>query len=135
MTIEEQIEAILSAAAGVTSLRPAPRIKVPGDWQNLPKPYIVHFPVSMTPTRCHDGLKALQVWDFYQVSIFADLYSAGTALTRAVKAALDGKHQIGSPVSDGIDVQLLPSPWYMGMDPETKTHQFVLNFRIAEALA
>jgi hypothetical protein len=128
MVIEEKIYEILSAESSVTDLCPASRIKVPGDWQGLDRPYVVHFPVSIEPTRDHSGLKALRVWDFYQVSIVSDTYATGSAVAVAVRDAMDGIH------ADGVDIQFRPGPWYIGRDDETNTENFALTFRIAEAL-
>lgn len=130
MTITEKVQAVLIAAAGVTGLVPAARIKVPGTWQNLTRPYIVHRPVAEgSPTHTHDGgLESLRLWEFYQVSIFAATYDSGNAVAQAVRTALDGLH------SGGVHVFYRGGPWYVGRDDETDTEHFALDFRIFEAL-
>lgn len=125
MTVEEQVYAILAAASGVTVLCPAARIFVPGDQQNVARPYIIHFPVSVTPIRSESGLMAMAIWDFYQVSCIADTYSAARALARAVIAALDGVHSSGLTAFYESEAVL--------SDPETRTQQIALNFRIGFA--
>lgn len=124
MTTEEQVYAILSAAAGVTALCPASRIRVPGDWQDLDLPYIIHFPVSVTPIHSQSGLEALAIWDFYQVSCIGATYSKARILARAVVAALDGVH---SSLTAFYESEAVVS------DPETRTQQVALNFRIGFA--
>lgn len=134
MTVETAVQEILATSAAVVAICPTNRIKVPGAWQGLDLPYLVHFPVSLDPIRTHDGgLMALKIWGFYQVSIFADAYSTGVALTNAVLAAMDGHHLVDSP-AQGIDVQVIAGKHYLGWDDESETHHFALNFRIAEAL-
>lgn len=134
MTVETAVQEILASSTGITALCPASRIKVPGAWQDLALPYLVHFPVSLDPIRTHDGgVEPLKIWGFYQVSIFADAYSTGTALTTAVLAAMDGHHLVG-PLAQGVDVQVIAGKHYLGWDDESETHHFALNFRIAEAL-
>lgn len=125
MTVEEQVYAILSAASGVTSLCPATRILVPGAWQNLVRPYVLHFPVAVTPIRSMDSLQAMAIWDYYQVSCVADTYSAARTLARAVIAALDGVHTSGLTAFYESEAVL--------EDPETRTQQIALNFRIGFA--
>jgi len=88
VVVEEKVQEILVAATGVTALVPAARIKLPGDWQTLPRPYIVHGPVSVDPTQTHGGLVALRAWEFYQVSCFGAIYSDAKRIAVSVRAAL-----------------------------------------------
>lgn len=93
MLIEEKVYALLSADAGVSAL--TSRIKPPGDWQNLRRPYVVHFPVAPEVIPLHDAADqkaALTVWRSYQVSCFGDSYSAARTLATAIVAALSGQH-------------------------------------------
>jgi hypothetical protein len=133
MTCETAVQEILTEAAAITALCPATRIRTPGAWQNMDRPYIVHFPVSIEPIRTHEGLQDLTIWAYYQVSIFSDSYSTGKALADAVIAALDGQHLVSSP-AQGLDVQFQPGTFYLGWDDMSAVHHFALNFRIAEAL-
>lgn len=127
MTIEEKVYAVLGADQALALAIPKARIKVPGDWQNLARPYIVHFPVSLQPTRTHDGLRKLRIWDYYQVSVVADTYSSGRAICELVVAALDG-------VRDDVHFIWRPGAIYVGRNDEIGVEEFALNFRIAEAL-
>lgn len=131
MTVEEKVQEILSAAAAVTALCPAARIRVPGAWQDMDRPYIIHFPVSVAPMRTHaEGLAALRIYDFYQVSCVADTYGAARTLAEAVIAALDGNHAgTGSPVGSALEAQFIGEA--VVKDPDTETEQIALNFRIA----
>lgn len=129
--IEEQIYTILSATAALTALVPAARIKVPGDWQNLALPYIVHFPVSPDPVHVHDDA-AIQpgIWDFYQLSVFSSTYSEGRAI---IKVLIDN---FRDNLTGGVQAFLRPGSFYQGAEKigETTVHHFALNFRIAEGL-
>lgn len=121
MTVEEKAQAVLAAAAGVTALVPAARIRVPGDWQNLAAPYIIHYPVSVTPTRSHEGLEALEVYDFYQVSVYAATFSAARAIERAVRSALDGNH-------GGFNFHVSGGPVYLGRSDDLNLEHIAVNF-------
>lgn len=128
MTATQKVYALLSAAAGVTALVPAARIKASGDWQNLGKPYIVHFPVSAEPTRTYDGLKALR-FVRHQVSIFADSEGSALAIAAAVVAALDGQ------TDDDVSlVALMNGPYSLGYDTDLKVSHVMVEFELAGAL-
>lgn len=127
MTIEQHTQSTLTANAALVALVPASRIKVPGEWQNLDAPYVIHFPVSIEPTRTHEGLEPMRFWDYYQVSVFAPTYSAGRAVCDAVIAALDGWH-------GGVHYASRSGTFWAGRDPDVELEHFVLNFRVAEAL-
>jgi len=92
MIIEDQIFATLSANSGLTNLVPAAKIKPPGAWQNLDRPYIVHFAVAPEPIYTHDGRAPLTPWRSYQVSAFADSYSQAVAVANAARGAIEGQH-------------------------------------------
>lgn len=126
--IEEQMYTILSSKSAITSLVPASRIKVPGAWQNLTRPYIVHFPVSGEPIDQYDGRAALITWE-YQISVFADSYSTGNAVARAVRDAITNGVQSGDVV-----IMWQAGPWYIGRDDQMNVEHFALSFRVAEAL-
>jgi hypothetical protein len=127
MSVETDIQDILEAAAAVTALCPASRIRVPGDWQNLTRPYVIHFPVGTAPQRTHAGLQVLCLWDPYQISVFADTYSAGRALADVIRIALDGAH------ASGVNAQwerMFPAP----SDPDTTISHIISEFRVAVPL-
>lgn len=129
MTIEEKIYAVLSADATVTALVPATRIKPPGNWQNLARPYIVQFPVSEGPIRTHtEGLQDLRIWDFYQLDIFGDTYSSAKAVAEALRTALDGNQ-------NGVDFQYRGQR-YTGRETDEGigVEHMIVEFFIAEAL-
>jgi len=129
--VEEQIYTILSGISALTALVPAARIKVPGDWQNLTRPYIVHFPVSPAPVHVHDD-SAIQpgIWDFYQVSVFSSTYSEGRAIIDVLI------ENFRDNLTGGVTALLQPGSFYQGHEKigETTVHHFALNFRIAEGL-
>ena len=129
--IEEQVYTILGGISALTALVPTSRIKVPGDWQNLTRPYIVHFPVSPDPVHVHDD-SAIQpgVWDFYQISVFADSYSSGRAVIDVLI------ENFRDNLTGGVTAFLRPGSFYQGSETigETTVHHFALNFRIAEGL-
>lgn len=134
MTITEHNYARLAEFWEITDLVPASRILPPGNWQNIERPYIIHFPVSLTPTQTMEGQAALRIWERYQISVFAGDFASGEAVACAVR-----DHFPGVSV-DGVHIFFRPgSPWFVGERPviERETSQvfhFVLEFRIAEAL-
>lgn len=127
MTIEQAIFNILGAAAGVTATVPASRIKVPGAWQNLARPYIVHQVSSLNPARTHTGLVSLRQWD-YQINVISATYSEGRELIEAVITAMDGWHV-------GIHCSLSIGPIYIGgVRDGLEAEEFSVTFSIAESL-
>lgn len=138
MTVREKIQAVLVAAGGVTAYVPANRIRVPGPWQNLARPYIVHFAVAVDPTHTHSGLAQGIGWA-YQVSIFADSYSTGDAIAKAVVAAVDGVHG-DSPFTEGMTVMWDPGTWYVGAEGSgvdgsgPPIEHFAVEFQVFEGL-
>lgn len=128
MTIEEKVYALLAAAAGVTALVPAARIRPPGNWQNLALPYVVHFPLAPDPTETHEGRQPLTGWT-YQVSCFADLYSHARAVGIAVRDALEGYH-------DGVHFRWTDHIHLFEPDVGTAgIHQAVEQFDVFESLS
>ena len=136
MTIREKVQAILAAAGGVTTFVPANRIRVPGPWQNLARPYIIHFVVAVDPTHTHAGLAQGLGWE-YQVSVFADSYSTGDAIARAVVTALNGVHG-DSPLTEGLTMIWEPGTWYAGSeksgDGSPPIEHFAVEFQAFEGL-
>ena len=128
MTIEEKVYAVLAAAAGVTVLATAGRIKPPGDWQSLARPYIVHFPVTAESIQMHGtpGLATLKMWR-YQISCFADTYSGARSLAVAVRLA------IGDYKADGIVTHWL-SDYDIPFESDIRVIQIVSEFEIADML-
>jgi hypothetical protein len=92
MAIEESIYSLLSASSGVTALCPAARIKPPGDYQALPRPYVVHRPIVLDPLYTHDSptTALLEHVPSYQINIVAADYPTARALATAVRAAICG---------------------------------------------
>lgn len=128
MTIEEKVYALLGADAGVSALAPSDRVKPPGDWQNLKRPYIVHFPLAPEVIPLHDAADqkaALKAWRSYQVSVFADTYSAARTLAVAVVSALSGQH-------DGVTFRWTGQTCMF--EPDVRVHQIALEFEVWEAL-
>ena len=94
MTVEEKVQAVLIADAGVIALVSAQSIKVGWTGQQLTPPYISHFPVVNDENRTHEGRAKLQEWKSYQVDCFAQSYSGARAIVVAVMAAL-GSYRSG----------------------------------------
>ena len=92
MPIEETVYSVLTAAAGVTALVPVNRIKPPGDWQYLARPYIIHKPVTFDPTHVHnhETTALINHYPNYQMNIVADSYASARAVSNAVKTAIRG---------------------------------------------
>jgi hypothetical protein len=128
MTVEEKIQEVLDRNGALTTVVPASRIRVPGDYQNVARPWISHSPAGgVVPTYTYDGLVEMRTWERYQVSIFADSYSAGRAVADLVRDAMTGNH-------DGVQVFLAPGGFRYFRELTTKVHQFILEFRIVEGL-
>lgn len=132
MTITEYIQSLLESSSAVTVLAPASRIRVPGDWQNLARPYIVHVPVNPDPTYTHSGLAGLRIWS-YQVSCFADSFGGAEELAVAVRDALSGLHDVtDSGYVEGVQI------FWRGQTPQyesdTRVHHIAVEFKVAEAL-
>lgn len=123
MTIEEKVQQLLLAASGVTGAV-ADRIKPRGDWQNLNRPYIVHFPVSTNPTYTHEARAQLTEWN-YQVSCYADSYSTARSLSQAVVSALSGQHGGVTMFWQDQAAQFEPNP---------PVHHIALDFQAFEGL-
>ncbi len=125
MTVEEYIQDLLAADETLVELVPASRIRLAGEYQNLDRPYIIHFPVSDTPINTHSGLAALRIWDRYRVSVFADDYSTGRAVAEVVRSLLGAQ-------------RTTVSCFFLGQvyihENQTGIHHFALDFRVAEAL-
>mgnify|MGYP001612239732 CR=1 FL=1 len=92
MAIEETIYSVLSAAAGVTALVPVSRIKPPGDWQYMTRPYIIYRPITFNPTHIHNSVTVnlINHYPNLQINIVADSYSSARAVADAVTAAIRG---------------------------------------------
>jgi hypothetical protein len=90
MSIEATTYGILAAAAAVTALTTTARIKPPGDWQDLARPYIIYKPVTFDPSYCHNAetTAILDHWPNLQINIVADTYASARAVSDAVKAAI-----------------------------------------------
>ncbi len=132
MTVEEKVYALLSAAAAVTVQVPAARIKPPGDWQDLARPYIVHAPINGAGETVHThdgGLQALRIWHFYCIEIYAQTTSQARAIAELVIAALDGHSD-----SDVDRIALASPPYLHAYDTDRKVAQVSLDFEIGGAL-
>jgi len=129
MTIEEKVLAIWTADAAAIALVPAARFKVPGNWQNLARPYVIQYPIAETTLHTHEtgGQAAkLRQWEFYQLSVVADSYSSAKAVVEKMRALFNG------PVS-GINMQYRGQRW-VGDSDVTETKHIAVDFRIAETL-
>lgn len=128
MTVSEKIQAVLEASAAVTALVPAARIRRPGLTENVARPYIMHFPVSVIPSHVYGntGLRSTRKWENYQVSIFAANIGDCESVAVAARGALDGNHS-------GVDVRWTGGG-YLGREDETGVEHFVMEFRVLENL-
>jgi hypothetical protein len=130
MTVTEAVQAALvDPSTGITGLVPADRIRVPGDWQNLKRPYVIHQPVSEAePLHTYGaGRSPIRDWTFYQVSVFSDDYATGEELADPIIAALDGYHS-------AVLILFHGGPGYVGFEADTRVHHFAHDFRILAAL-
>lgn len=130
MTVTEDIQAALVADVTLSALvssAPAvaddPRIFLPGDLQDILRPYIVHFPVSVLPMLLYAGI-ANELQYGYQVSIFSDTFASGEAVLTAAANVLKYK------LSTTINVFWQPGSIYLGYESETGVHHFVLDLTV-----
>jgi hypothetical protein len=130
VTVEEKIQALLEGDEDLVALVPAARIKVPGDWQDLALPYIIHFPVTVEPTHTHDGPQPLRFWPEYQVSVFAATYGEARTVCAAVEALLDGYRDA---LTDRIALSR-PAVPVGDFDTDRKLSHLALGFSIMGAL-
>ncbi len=126
MTIEEKVEAILKGSVAFTTLVPVGQIKLPGNWQQMDLPYVVHFPVVPTPTRTYSGLAALTEWE-YQVSVFGSPYSQARAVVDVLRSLF------GDTNVDGVRF-LWRGPQTPMIEPATRLVHIPVLFQIFEAL-
>lgn len=129
MVVEQKVQEVLVGSADVTALVPAAKIKLPGDWQSLGRPYIVHFPVASEGTYTHnEGLMELRAWPSYQVSCFGNTYSEVKAVAVAVREAL-GDYK----GADGT-VMFWRGERFIGYEADVKVHHIAVELEIWEAL-
>jgi hypothetical protein len=129
MTIEEKMLAIWAADAAATALVPAARFKVPGNWQDIARPYIIQYPVAEAASETHQSSEfsgSLRIWEFYQLSVIADSYSTAKAVAEKVRTVFNGNHA-------GVQI-VYRGQRFVGRDDETLTEHIAIDFRVAESL-
>ena len=87
MVIEEKLIALWGASGTATALVPAYNVKVPGNWQNLERPYIIIYQIAERPIHTHGALQPLRQWTI-QFSILADSYSSANAIAEAMRGSI-----------------------------------------------
>lgn len=136
MTVTEAIQEVLTEGPTITSLVSASRIRLPGAWEAMARPYITHQPISAGPMQAHDGRVPMIIWDSYQVDVYSDNYSTGEAAANAVIVDLEGTHMVGaaSPPTESVEAYWLPGTFYLGHEDDTNLEHFALEFRVAKTL-
>lgn len=127
-TIEETLLSIWSADGTATALVPATRFKVPGNWQNLTRPYVIQYPIVETSRQTHNGngaIQKLRVW-LFQFSVIGDSYSSAKAVAEQIRATFAGN-------ISGVQFFYLGQRW-VGMDEIIGTEHIAVEYRIAETL-
>ncbi len=126
MTVEEKVQTILLASGALIAKVPGERIKPPGDWQSLPRPYVLHEPVLGRVTHTESGAAIeLRQWDFYEVSVYATSHSEARQIGDLVIAALDGY------IDDDVDrITLCKTPVPAPYDTDRKVARVNLDFEI-----
>ena len=126
MSIETTTYSVLSGAVGVTALVPASRIKPPGDWQNLARPYITYRPITFDPTYVHNHETAelINHYPNFQINIVADTYASAMAVSDAVKAAIRGTANGLHGSWDYKLRQLLPLPFDTDLKIQEIAHDY-----------
>lgn len=127
MRVSAKVQALLTANGPVTSLVPATKIKVEGDWQGVAAPYIIHGLVDFEPTNVHSGQTALRVCT-YQVSAYALSHSGASTLAETIISAMNG-------YSDAdVDRLVFKQMVNLGFDTDLKLAHIAVDFTIAGAL-
>jgi hypothetical protein len=126
VTLSQKVQAVLIASSPVTVIVPSSRIKPPGDWQSIPRPWIKHQPIGVDPQYVSGGvgtpgLIPLKEW-IYQVSCFADSFSGAEALADIVINALNGLQTDVQFNWNGYDV--LP------FEEDVKVQHIALTFQV-----
>lgn len=130
MNIEKAVYQILSANAGLTALVSADKIYPDDETQNVALPFIKHFQVSSQPVHTHGGLATLEISDFYQVSVFASSKREARLIAEAVKAALDGVHELDTSPVDGLTA-FYENDRSLPFDFDVRAAGIAIDFRIA----
>ncbi len=130
MTIEEKVLAVWAANSGAIALVPAARFKVPGNWQELARPYIIQQPVAESPNYVHNGggsIMALRTWEFYQISIVADSYSSAKAVAEKCRTVFTGN-------ISGVQFFYRGQRW-LSEEQDEGTGMMAVDLRISETLS
>jgi len=94
MAIEETTYSILTGNAALMALSSglASRIKPPGDWQFLTRPYIIYSPITFSPTHIHDHVTTALINHYpnFQINVVANSYDSARAVANAVITAIRG---------------------------------------------
>lgn len=126
MTVEAKIQTLLVANAALVALVPASRIRAPGNWQGLTRPYIVHFPVTSDSILTHSGTAGLKRWLYYQVSVVAETYASARAAADAVVTALNGTRDSVTGL-----IAVIGAPIPLPFDTDLNIQEIAVNFQIA----
>lgn len=130
MNVEDKVQGILAGNAALVAQVPVARIKTPGDWQAISSPYIIHQPVAGEVFHNYDGeLLQLQMWSFYEVSIYATTHYLARTIGNLVVAALDGFMD-----ADIQRIALGHPPVPGEYDTDRKIARLTLDFEIAGGL-
>lgn len=125
-TVFETIYSIWTADATATALVPASRFKVPGNWQNLDRPYVIQWPIYELPTIVHKDI-ALQTLRRrrIQMSVFADSFSSAEPVVDKLRSVFTG-------CKSAIQFKFAGSHWN-DEDEVTGVQHYVVEFDVAYA--
>lgn len=125
-TVFEAIYSIWTADLTAIALVPASRFKVPGNWENLDRPYVIQWPVSEMPTHVHKdvALQALRRRRI-QMSVFADSFSTA-------EPVIDKLRSVFSGCKSAIQFKFVSSHWN-DEDLVTGVQHYVVEFDVAYA--
>jgi len=128
VSVEEVVFSVLSGSAPLLSASAgiAARIKPPGDWQGLQKPYIVHKPISFEPTHTHDAVEAIDHYPNYQITAVGETYAQARTIADLAKAAIRGT---GSGNHNGVQF-FLRNEITLDYDTDRKTQEITLDFEV-----
>lgn len=130
MAIEETTYAILAGNAPLMALSTGltARIKPPGNWQYLSRPYIIYSPVTFDPTHIHDHATTALINHYpnFQVNVVADSYDSARAVANAVIMAIRGTNNGNHSGTQ----YFLRNQVVLDFDTDRKIQEIALDFEV-----
>lgn len=126
MRIEDKILLVWAAEPTAIALVPASKFKVPGNYDKLTTPYVIHFPAS--PERVQQGygeMQSIRIWEFYQFSVIAGSYSLAAQIADKIRDVFQG-------YKSAATYHYLGQFWPGRYEQNLTAGLMVVNYRIVE---